>query len=442
MPEPVDKEQLKTFLGALGEAIAKGDFPDSDIVNDTSLSEEEFERILKERVAARYNRPRKKLTIEEIELAVLKGPQPTGRIVSIREVGEHPTRDLSVAHPDHQFYLANGVLTSNSHATGYAMISYQCAYLMTYYEAEWLCSYLESMSGNENSRAKAFAEVRSLGYNIVPIDINSARVGWTSILGKKFMPSFTTCKGVGAAAVQEIVEARPYEKFEDVLWDDEGNWRHSKFNKRAFEALVNIGAFASLDCVGEGKLFESYAQMHWVLFGSHTAKVKKKRKGAEVEVEKKFDHFAWIKRNPTMDPHEGRRNFYELIRMSSGQIEPWTRREWALKNIEHFGSLDVRSLVEPSVLEVFEEKGLRSIDEYEDEDVYWFCIVKVEKKTTRNGKKYLLLYAQGPAGKVFRIYAWGWNGKRIVDLYAVCFAELKKSDFGFATSMYKLRELE
>lgn len=441
---PVDKEQLKTFLSALGEAIAKGDFPDADIVNDMSLFEEEFEQIFKERIATRYKKqPRTKLTVEEVKSALQKGLQPTGKIVSIKEIGKFPTRDLSVEHPDHQFYLANGVLTSNSHATGYAMISYQCAYLMTYFEAEWLCSYLESMSGNEDKRAKAFSEVRALGYKIVPIDINEANEGWTILEGKRFMPSFTSCKGVGSAAVEEIKRERPYATFEDVLWNEDGSWKHSKFNKKALEALVDIGAFESLDCVGEGKLFDSYAHMYEVLFGHYEEEVTRKRKGVEETVTMKREHLTLIKKHTHKNPHEGRKNFYDILRRVREQgIEPWDRREKALKNIAHFGSLDVSNLVDPSVLEIFDKKGLRPIDEYEEEDVYWFCIVKSEPRKTRNNKNYLLLHVQGPAGKTYRLYCWGWDGQRQLDLYTVCFAQLKKSDFGFATSMAKLRELE
>lgn len=366
-----------------------------------------------------------------------------GNIKSITLIGTHPTRDLSVEHPDHQFYLANGVLTSNSHATGYAMISYQCAYLMTYFESEWLCSYLESMSSNENKRAKAFSEVRSLGYKIVPIDINEANEGWTILEGKRFMPSFTSCKGVGSVAVDEIKSARPYKSFEDVLWNKDGSWKHSKFNKLALAALVNIGAFESLDCVGEGKLFDSYAHMYEVLFGSYQEEVTRKRKGVEETVTMKREHLTLIKKSTAKNPHEGRKNFYEIVRRVREEgIEPWDRRNKALKNIAHFGSLDVSNLIDPKVLEIFDKKGLLSIDEFEDENVYWFCIVKIEPKTTRNGKKYLLLQVQGPAGKAYRMYCWGWDGKRQLELFSVCFAQLNKTDFGFATSIIKLRELE
>ena len=63
---------------------------------------------------------------------------------------------------------------NKSHAVAYALDSYYCAWLMTYFEEEWLCAYLESMEGNPDKRGKAFSEVKALGYEIVPIDINHA----------------------------------------------------------------------------------------------------------------------------------------------------------------------------------------------------------------------------------------------------------------------------
>ena len=86
---------------------------------------------------------------------------------------------------------------NKSHAVAYALDSYYCAWLMTYFEEEWLCAYLESMEGNPEKRGKAFSEVKALGYKIVPLDINYADKNWTILEGKKFMPSFYSCKGIG-----------------------------------------------------------------------------------------------------------------------------------------------------------------------------------------------------------------------------------------------------
>jgi DNA polymerase-3 subunit alpha len=369
---------------------------------------------------------------DEVRRAILKRSLATGESAKkeARELEDSFVKGCvgngvpeSIARKLYANILAWGGYGFNkAHATGYAMISYQCAYLMTYFEEEWLCSYLESMSRSEDNKAKAFSEIRSLGYQIVPIDINHASFGWTILDGKRFMPSFLTCKDVGSAAVEEIVRERPYEKIQDVLWDEQGDWKHSKFNSKALAALIRIGAFQSLDCIGDDDehLFDSYAHMYEVI----------------------INHLNDIKKHPVKEPLKGMNEFYKLSRELKGQIEPWDRRQLAEHSIKHFGSIDVMNLIDPTVLQVFQQKGISSIDEYDDAGIYWFCITKTTPKKTKNGKHYLLLEAQGPGGKTHKIYMWGWDGHRQFESYAVCFAELKQSDFGFGTQMSKLRELE
>lgn len=339
-------------------------------------------------------------------------------IKSITPIGKHQTYDLEVDHPDHQFYLANGVLTSNSHAVAYAIDSYWCAWLMKYYEEQWLSAYLESMSGNDDSRAKAFSEVRALGYKIVPIDIKHATKAWTVIEGKRLMPSLVSCKGVGTSAADELDGLRPFETLEELLWDEDGKWRCSKFNKKAFEGLIRVGAFRSLDCVGEGKLFENYQHMFKVV----------------------IENMNEIKKSTKKEPHKGRARFYELIR-EFADTPAYTKVEWIENNIKHFGSVDVNMLVEDDVQDRLLRKGVKSIDDYDGKNVYWFCMQKGIPKTTKNGRKYLMVHAVGPAGKAFKMFMWGWDGSNF-EPYTAFVGEVSRSEFGFATSQKRVRILD
>jgi DNA polymerase III alpha subunit len=368
---------------------------------------------------------------DQIRRAILKRSLATGEAQKkeaqeLRETFEAGCVKNGVA-PEIAKKLYDNVLSwgsygfNKAHAVGYAMISYQCAHLMTYHEESWLTAYLESMSNNPDDRAKAFSEIRALGYKIVPIDINHAGSGWTVLPGKQFMPSFTTVKGVGDAAVVEILQERPYKSIEDVLWDENGFWKHSKFNKRALEALVNIGAFNSLDCIGEDKLFSSTAHMYEVI----------------------ITHIDDIKKRTSKEPQKGRETFYRLVKELRDKVEPWSRREVALKQIERLGSLDVSALVEPQLLDVFNNKGVPSIDEYEEKGVYWFVAGRSTPKTTKNKKQYTLLECMGQSGKMYRCFVWGVKqSDPQIEPYSVCFGEVSKSDFGFATQRWNLRILE
>ena len=309
---------------------------------------------------------------------------------------------------------------NKSHAVCYAIDSYYCAWLLTYFEEEWLCAYLEAMSGNDKKRAKAFAEVKALGYRVMPLDINYATKSWTILEGKKFMPSLLSCKGIGAAAVDELVTNRPYKSVDDLLWTDEGRWRHSKFNKRAMEALINIRAFESMGLVGKDKTFESYKHMH------------------EVIINRQNDIKKWTKR----DPERGRNNFKEALLESEGTGH-WSRREMVENSVKHFGSFNASTLISEDVQERLASKDILCIDEIDSNghDVYWFLVSDVKQKLTKNKKPYLLVTATGLDGKNFRMFCWGWDGQTELPLYSLCVAEVKKNDFGYQTSMSKIKLL-
>jgi DNA polymerase-3 subunit alpha len=306
-----------------------------------------------------------------------------------------------------------------SHAVSYAIDSYYCAWLLTYFEEEWLCAYLESMSGNDEKRAKAFAEVKALGYKIVNIDINYATKSWTILDGKRFMPSFLSCKGVGESAVDEIIENRPYKNVEEMLWNDDGTWRHSKFNKRALEALIGIKAFDSLDCVGHDKTFNSYKQMNEILVNRNNE----------------------IKKHTKKNPLAGMEAFRNILIETEDEDE-WTRSELVDNSIKYLGSFNAAMLMPDDILKRLESKGVKSVDDLSDSDIYWFIIADAKPKKTKTGKPYLLLTITGLGGQNHRLFCWGWDGKTELSKYSVCLAEITVDAYGNKTFMSRIKILD
>jgi DNA polymerase III alpha subunit len=233
------------------------------------------------------------------------------------------------------------------------------------------------------------------------------------------MPSFLSCKGIGEAAVDEIMENRPYKTVEEMLWYPTGQWRHSKFNKRALEGLIAIKAFDSLDCIGSDKTFNNYKQMHEVLINRNN------------EIKK------WTKKNPTA----GMEAFKNIL-LETQSLSDWTRQELIDNSVKFLGSFNPSSLVPDYVLTKFQEKGVKPIDELEGSDVYWFVVTDVKKKMTKNKKPYLLLTGSGLGGQTKRVFCWGWNGETDVPVYSVCIAEIAVDDFGCKTFMSKVKMLE
>ena len=312
---------------------------------------------------------------------------------------------------------------NKSHAVSYAMDSYYCAWLMTYFEEEWLCAYLESMSKNADKRNKAFSEVKALGYDIVPIDINYALETWTILEGKRFMPSFSSCKGIGEAAIEEIIRLRnkqrgkKFSSLDSILFDKEKKWQLSKFNKKAMEGLIHIKAFESVDIIGTGKTFDNYGHMEAALIPSWS---------------------KWKKRLKS-DPLAGYNLMYESIMATVG-TPPYDRKAIIENEMNHLGAVTIDTVIPPRYARVFHEKNFKPIDEYGDpSDAYWWIVVKAVKKKTKRGAHYLRLRVMGANGKQEWMNCWGWNGEETVDPYTVCVGIVSSNHYGKSTKWSKMR---
>jgi DNA polymerase III alpha subunit len=348
------------------------------------------------------------------------------KVISCVPIGEGQTYDLEVEHPDHQFYLANGVLTSNSHAVAYAVDSYYCAWLQTKYPDEWCCGYLQSVSNSTDKLERAIADVKSLGYTIKKIDINHSGYDWTIIPGeeKSLARSFKSCKGIGEAAVEEIMLNRPYSSVEDLLWNADGSWKHSKFNKRCFEALVKIGAFDSMNLIGDGRPFSSYAHMHFCM----------------------IENLDLLKKSPKRDPDFGKRALQALIEKTRDDIQPWTRSERIMNMSEVLSDVSLIDVIPEETLEYLSKKGVKAIEEFgeAEREICWFVVDSVEVKRTKNGKAYYRMRVFGNSTTRLSMNVWGLpvGKENTVKPYDVCIGELSNSDFGFATTFWKLKVLE
>ena len=344
-------------------------------------------------------------------------------ILSVEEIGEEETCDLEVEHEDHQFYLANGILTSNSHAVAYGFTSYQCAWLMTYYEAEWLCAYSEYMLGDKDKRDRALSEVKEFGYKLEKVDINFSERDWTiGSDGKSFYPGFKTVKGVGESAIQEILDNRPYTSIENFLWDESGEFRHSKFNKKAVSALTSIEAFDSMNLVGKDRLFPNYKAMQWVLCEN----------GDE------------IKKTSKRDPERPRKTLERLV-AECKEIKEWNPEERIKNHVEILGSFGPELVLGESGMKVLYESGIWSIDEFETygPDVYWFILLNIEYKKTKNGKDYAMLHVTAANGAKKKIVYWDLftNILDKLEIYSAYMSPIEKIDF-FDGMQGKLKNLK
>ncbi|WP_064092608.1 DNA polymerase III subunit alpha [Rossellomorea aquimaris] len=141
--------------------------------------------------------------------------------------------DLIVRFADYGF--------NRSHAVAYSMIAYQLAYLKAHYPAYFLSSLLTSVVGNETKIAQYIREAKQYDIDILPPSVNRSQFVFT-VEGNTILYSLAAIKGVGAAALKEIVRARSEKPFED-LFDFCMRVSSKVINRKILENLVLAGAF-------------------------------------------------------------------------------------------------------------------------------------------------------------------------------------------------------
>ncbi len=140
------------------------------------------------------------------------------------------------------FYSGYGF--NKSHSVAYSIISYVCAYLFNYHPDEWLASYLDTET--EANKATALSLVQSFGYKIKSLDINQSGMKWSisSTEPKTLIQPLLSIKGLGEAAIDQIVSNRPFTTIESLLFNE--NIKYTKLNKKCLDVLFRAGAVNDL----------------------------------------------------------------------------------------------------------------------------------------------------------------------------------------------------
>ncbi len=135
---------------------------------------------------------------------------------------------------------------NKSHAAAYAIISYQTAYLKTYYPKEFIAASMTMDISNQNKLSEFYEELKRLNIEIVRPDINECFANFRTD-GKKFFYALGGIKAVGYEAVSNIVEERIENgKFKSI--NDFLNRVNPKdINKLQLEGLVKAGAFDNIN---------------------------------------------------------------------------------------------------------------------------------------------------------------------------------------------------
>ena len=130
---------------------------------------------------------------------------------------------------------------NKSHAACYAVVSFQTAYLKTYYPVEFMAALLTSVIDNTSKVAGYIYACKQMNIGILPPDVNESQMEFTVENGKiRF--AMAAIKSLGRPTIQAILKERGENGSFISMQDFVTRMSHA-LNKRAIENFVKAGAF-------------------------------------------------------------------------------------------------------------------------------------------------------------------------------------------------------
>jgi DNA polymerase-3 subunit alpha len=136
---------------------------------------------------------------------------------------------------------------NKSHSAAYAMITFQTAWLKTYYPQEFMAALLTSEKDNTDKVVKYIDEAKRMKIFLGAPDINHSQLEFSAINKDgqdQILFGLGAIKGVGEAAVESILEARTEGEFKDIQ-DFINRIEPQKVNKRVIECIIKAGGLDS-----------------------------------------------------------------------------------------------------------------------------------------------------------------------------------------------------
>jgi len=285
-----------------------------------------------------------------------------------------------------------------SHAVSYGAVSFQCAWLSYYYQAEWMAAFLDKEP--EDKKAGAINTAKSFGFKVVPPSINSSgRVWEIGEDSKTLIQPLAGIKGLGDSAVDQIMTNRPFKSVEDFLFNE--NIVYSKLNKKALDVLVRSQALTEL-------------------------------------MDERFTGLRHFWSSIAVDRPRKEKNLLENINLYAPEGD-FTEEE----KIEHFASLTgifpIHEIMPQEIQDNLMNRGCPPISEYDpDLQLVWFIPREVKVKKTKNGKEYWIISTTDSNSFDANIRCWGVRDNDQISLNKVYVANLDYNEkWGFSTRSIK-----
>ncbi len=130
---------------------------------------------------------------------------------------------------------------NKSHAACYAVVSFQTAYLKTYYPVEFMAALMTSVIDNTSKVAGYIYACKQMNIGILPPDVNQSQMEF-SVEDGKIRFAMAAIKSLGRPTIQAILKERSENGSFISMQDFVTRMSHA-LNKRAVENFVKAGAF-------------------------------------------------------------------------------------------------------------------------------------------------------------------------------------------------------
>jgi len=135
---------------------------------------------------------------------------------------------------------------NKSHSAAYAMVTFQTAWLKTYYPNEFMAALLTSDKDNMDKVVRYIDEVKRMQIELSPPDICDSLLEFSAISKddrEVILFGLGAIKGVGGAAIESMLKEREENGDYTSLEDFVNRIEPSKVNKRVIESIIKAGGF-------------------------------------------------------------------------------------------------------------------------------------------------------------------------------------------------------
>ncbi|MEO6837172.1 MAG: DNA polymerase III subunit alpha, partial [Ginsengibacter sp.] len=154
----------------------------------------------------------------------------------------HPVNKLEKIWTDWESFAQYAF--NKSHSTCYALVAYQTAYLKAHYPSEYMAAVLNHAGAIEKITF-FMEECKRMGLVVLGPDINESQKGFAVNKKGEIRFGFSGMKGVGEAAIENIIEEREKRGTFSSVFDMIKRVNQRTVNKKSLESLAYAGAF---DC--------------------------------------------------------------------------------------------------------------------------------------------------------------------------------------------------